>query len=294
MYNKEIPNLLKIIFYIGHIKNISKQKKQSPKSMKTKFKLIVTSIVFIGLINACKKEGPQGPAGENGTNGTNGTVDSLEPGGIKGTIMVYDQKGVLLSDASGVIVSLAGTNITTTTATNGKYTLTNIPIGTYKMKITKKGYDYVTQQTFITGNGTVIIPLQKLYELSSETIDSLLFSNYNTGTSSYEFKITLKNKSYSGPLTVTMPYSRTAGINACDTTKPMQYEFDDLTQVTSFKNGIGKLSISKANFDKFPGTTVYMKAFITNGQNKPMDYDTGLLYYTNFTKPSPEINFKTL
>src|SRR4051812_10340194 len=66
------------------------------------------------------------------------TYSGGEPGNVKGTVKLFDSNGVAISDASGVKISLEGTNYSTLSASNGSWELTNVPAGTYTSLVYSK------------------------------------------------------------------------------------------------------------------------------------------------------------
>lgn len=247
--------------------------------------LTLASILLLTLSFACKKEEKRQPS----------SGASTVPGAIKGIVKLYDESGTTLANASGITVSLLGTSITFTTPEDGKFMLSNIPAGTYNLKYSKKGYGYFIEQVLITGNGTLNLYTRELYQLSSETVHTLIYDGYDSTTTSYNFTVNLKPSSYTNTkLTIVFPFSPVAEVNITDPSIKIQYEQALRWPNVSFVNWIGKIKVPKACFNQFIKKTIYLKAFITIGNPTIMDPETGLYYYSNFTDVSPEISFKTL
>ncbi len=61
-------------------------------------------------------------------------------GNITGVIRVYDNDGKEMADAGGVIIKIEQSNVTTQSASNGKWTLDSIPFGTYDISFSKPGF----------------------------------------------------------------------------------------------------------------------------------------------------------
>jgi hypothetical protein len=77
------------------------------------------------------------------------------PGDIAGTLQVLDTNNAFLKDNSGVRVSLEGTSYSTISNSDGKWSLTNIPAGTYTIVFSKENYATQKEQNFsFSGNGT--------------------------------------------------------------------------------------------------------------------------------------------
>jgi len=81
-------------------------------------------------------------------------------GNIDGYVMDYQGMDMLLSGIynnplSGVVVKIEGASFSTTTDSNGHYSFSNVPQGTYALTFTKTGYGPARiSNVFITGNGT--------------------------------------------------------------------------------------------------------------------------------------------
>ena len=61
-------------------------------------------------------------------------------GNITGTIRLFDKDDIPLADASGLTVTIAQTNVSTTTNNQGKWSLDSIPFGTYDLILSKPGF----------------------------------------------------------------------------------------------------------------------------------------------------------
>jgi len=80
---------------------------------------------------------------------------SGSPGNIIGYVQVYDTNYKLISNFSGVKVSLEGAPYSTLSDASGKWQLSNVPAGTYGIVFSKDGYATQKQYDFeFTGNGT--------------------------------------------------------------------------------------------------------------------------------------------
>src|SRR5579871_1994205 len=97
-----------------------------------KAKAVFLSLSVIILISvSCTKQGPAGPAGPAGPSLT---------GAISGFVTLYDQYGEVMSNDSGVIVTVVGKNISAATNASGRYILTGLSTGSYDITYTKAGY----------------------------------------------------------------------------------------------------------------------------------------------------------
>ncbi|HZV13072.1 MAG TPA: carboxypeptidase regulatory-like domain-containing protein [Candidatus Kapabacteria bacterium] len=125
------------------------------------------------LIISCKgNDGAQGPAGPALT------------GSISGYTYLVDQNDSLLSNRSGVTVSLNGTNISATSDSTGKWTLNNVSTGVYEVTFSKSGYDsfVIPSQQFVGGGalylGDVYMAQKQTFGVISETAKDSLFNAY--------------------------------------------------------------------------------------------------------------------
>jgi hypothetical protein len=115
------------------------------------------------------------------------TYSTAEPGTIKGKVILHDTTNVLLTDASGVSVSLEGTKYTTLTAADGSWELDNVPAGTYaSLMYSKNGFptykSYVIPQygqsgaigAYIVGGGGTQYDLPKTLNQISYISDDIV------------------------------------------------------------------------------------------------------------------------
>jgi hypothetical protein len=95
-------------------------------------------------------------------------------GNITGVILLYDENRNQILDASGVIITLEGTLLTTVTSKNGSWLIKNVPAGIYNIKFTKDGFPTVMYYNIqFVGGGTLAINEQRLGHLPSINVTSL-------------------------------------------------------------------------------------------------------------------------
>ena len=107
----------------------------------------------------------------------NNTIVGTTPGNITGNVKIFDENGTALSDLSGAFISIKGTNYSTSSDANGKWTLANVEPGTFDFIFSKPGYDsLIIYGITFAGNGTLL--LNPSYALSSTYIFNI--DQFNT------------------------------------------------------------------------------------------------------------------
>ncbi len=115
-------------------------------------KIFIPLLTLIFIILSCEKE-------------SSPTITDVKPGNITGILDIYDS-----DDNGGANVSLKGTNISTTTNYEGRWTLTNVEPGVYDIIFSKPGYDTTEVYGFpFPGNGTMFCLYQEPYSYSTQT-----------------------------------------------------------------------------------------------------------------------------
>jgi len=249
--------------------------------------LIAILFLCIGLFYACQKEDKILPS------------DVMNSSALKGSIV-----GFVLAGGPGdsATVSLVGTSYTTTTSSSGRFELNDIPTGTYTIKCTKPGYDYAISQVLVTGNGTVSVGYMSLYLLPTDRVISLVHAGLDASDSSYLFTVTLKgNHSSAFRSNLIFAFSDKAKVNMLGDGGPIQYKgyitWDALilNMVFPLNNPVLQFKITKKEWRQHIaydiGSRMYLKAFFVAGNNRYLDTDTGLYFWTNYSLPSEEINF---
>lgn len=90
-------------------------------------KQIVSLFLCCILLISCKKDSPP----------------PIPNGDISGTLQTFDDRLTALTDAGGFVVTLsnpAGSNMTTTTDANGRFTFVGVPYDSYELSFLKSGY----------------------------------------------------------------------------------------------------------------------------------------------------------
>lgn len=95
-------------------------------------------------------------------------------GSLVGRVELYDKVGHPLSDHSGAVVTVEGTDHTATSDAQGDWELKDLPAGTYVLSITKSGFTTVKEfGVAFVGGGTDYLPRYYLAELPTYRISNL-------------------------------------------------------------------------------------------------------------------------
>ena len=95
-------------------------------------------------------------------------------GSLVGRVELYDKVGHPLSDHSGAVVTVEGTDHTATSDAQGYWELKDLPAGTYVLSITKSGFTTVKEfGVAFVGGGTDYLPKYVLAELPAYRISNL-------------------------------------------------------------------------------------------------------------------------
>jgi len=98
------------------------QKKNSSPLLRPLLALFLILFVF-----ACSDDDPGTPAEDSGV------------GAIQGFVFLHDQYGIPVGNEE-MVISITGTSYTSTTASNGDYVFTSVPVGTYELVFEKAGF----------------------------------------------------------------------------------------------------------------------------------------------------------
>jgi len=98
---------------------------------------------------------------------------------VKGVVALFDSTGARVPNATGVTVSIDSTTFTTTTDSDGNYTINNVAQGEYTITCSKTGYSTykATNQFVLVEYSTTNIPPVYLYAPSIVTITNLTVQN---------------------------------------------------------------------------------------------------------------------
>lgn len=127
-------------------------------------------------------------------------------GNIVGFVNLIDERGNEVDDKSGINVSMEGISSSADTNEDGRFELTDVPVGTYNLLFDKPGYGVNKRFSyqFIGGNVPALLPATTMYEQPKTEIKSLdiTFDNNminilgkTTETDRYSFEIFINDSS---------------------------------------------------------------------------------------------------
>ena len=134
------------------------------------FKKAKLLLIFYILVNILMV----GCKGDKGDVGLTGPQGPILTGNISGFVELHSKDFLRYSDNSGVEVSVEGTNISTTTDINGRWTLSNLSTGTYNIVFTKTGFGNIKKIGYqFAGGGTAYLDKIILVQKPSIKITSI-------------------------------------------------------------------------------------------------------------------------
>lgn len=113
---------------------------------RTRFFTFIRSIIAIMPILFTNCEGPSGPTGQTGP------PSPVLTGTISGFVYLADPD-TIYADHRGIEIQIENTTFTTSTDSNGRWSIDELPTGTYNILISKNGFGYFkyTSVQFIGG-----------------------------------------------------------------------------------------------------------------------------------------------
>lgn len=243
-------------------------------------KLIFTAVIAILLFSKCAKDGDTGPDGATGPAGPSLTGD------FSGFINLYDVNGVKLTDHSGVVVSVEGKDISTTTTSDGHYKLTGISTGTYNIVYTKAGYAVRKLVTYqFIGGGEVYYGINYMYQIPAMTV-----TNLTSAPSTITPGLTVISGTLSGELPTSERYVRIF-VNSGSTVSsdPSKFLYTSstyaLSSMTSFQ-----INITSSNLNLVGIASGQAISIVAYGESRTStsyaDINTGRYVYTSIN-PTP-------
>ena len=226
--------------------------------------LLISALAIVAIaFTSCTKEGPEGPAGK----------DATLKGSIIGYVKLYDEFGKEITDKSGVNVTIDGASpaVTATTDATGKFTVNNLPTGTYDIIVSKTGYATDKSMGFPFVGG--VKPIYENYNLSqiSNTVvselDTLLKEEWGNVRTYLTYKLT-------NPNAVNKKVRFRLFMSTDPNVSSTNYILNTTYGVDKVGNGESSFYV---NYDEFPvGTKIYMVAYGESENYSTLyDYATG-------------------
>ena len=246
-----------------------------------KIKLFIIMLVFISAVIGCKKEDPN-PAG------------NLLTGDLIGYTYLYDEHKIREADNSGIIVSIDGTSISTTTGIDGRWILKNLHLGTYTFVMSKPDFGTIKNvgKEFV-GNGQSYYGTSNLYTIPKYTIDGINDSVTYTINSIYTAGTIIVYGTFTQGDPLTYAYFRLfAGKNPDVSSDPSK------NFCTIIGDVLGNLGLTQFylflqtrtlnNFGIVSGDTIYIVVYADSYTSSAyIDLNTGRYFYPNLNpKPS--------
>jgi hypothetical protein len=202
---------------------------------------------------------------------------------ISGSVNLYDE-GVTQIDNDGMTVKVEGTSILTTTDVDGKFTLVDVPFGTYTLVYEKSGYGTFKRFNVEHKDGSTFIPdAPSLGQKSTTTVTNL------TVSSSASFPVILgatTNPSGSQGDTRYIRYFFSTDSNISSD------NYENVLETRPAQINPSNLNLSQASLDALgftSGTTVYVKCYGESfWSNQYDDPDLGTTVFPNLNSNTAE------
>jgi len=240
--------------------------------MNISYKNVFALLIALSFLCRCTKKadgiiGPTGPAGANGADGKN------KASAITGYVNLFDQYGEPDSSNGGVNVSAQSGDsiINAISDITGKFSLPNLPIGSYDLHFKKNGFDslkvYVTHSG---GDEDKFIGIVRLNESLTTSITSEPFSFYNSIFPNDTNLVLQVFINFSGPPTSSFTrrdfnlyFSRSVSVSS------QNYDVSVTSIGSSETNNSNQYTISEylenfinQGFHYAKGDTVYVKTYV--------------------------------
>ncbi len=210
--------------------------------------------------------GPQGPPGQSLT------------GDMSGFVYLYDYNLRRLTDHSGVLIQLEGTQLQAITGTNGKWTLANVPAGTYTISFSKSGYgtEKVISYPFV-GGGRTYLGEQSLQQVPLYYVANLTsISSGGSVSVSGNFVGTLPQSPFNRSAVLFL--GRTSSVSSAPATYSGVTTANAYFDSLSFRTELDSSSFRYWGFQA--GSTAYIAAYGGYTWGGYPDTATGRYYYT--------------
>jgi len=230
-------------------------------------------------IAGCKKpkDGATGPAGATGPNGP-----SLS-GTLEGYVDLFDQYGSLMSNASGVYITIAGKTGTDSTSAGGMFTK-SLSTGTYELDLAKTGYGSlkVPSLNFVGGGTQYIAGHLQLTQPASFSLSTATSATVTVGGASAVSVTVTPSSTDTKARKVICFLSTSSSVSYA----PSSYVGTVLINIpANATTGSGNITTAVANsIGITTGTTMYVAAYpisVSNGASTYGDIATGKTVYNN-------------
>ena len=222
-------------------------------------KKIFLIVVISQLLYSC--------GGSVGSTGISNVAEQPLPTAIiQGSVVLYNEEGGIVSNASGVTVSIDSTTYTTTTDSAGVYVLKNVPQEEYTITYSKSGYSTYKNinVSIVSGKASITYPPVSLYAPSPTYITNLAVAPYNGASGAYNFYGIVNP-----PGTMAFPKNVAIFMSLSNTVSPSN--FMAFVQATADSS---VLNVNSNLYNYFAsGSTVYMKAY-------------GITTFNSYTNPA--------
>jgi len=272
-------------------------------------------LLLFAVVSCTKEQGVPGPTGPQGPAGANGQSAASDTQSITGTVVVYSEFSKVLTDGSGVVVTLSSgsqTHLDTTDAA-GNYNFPGIPTGTYDLTFQRTGYG--TMKFFGLshfGGGTQptqVLPIDLLQIPAKTAPDTLFLASNSYGQAVFTLRLDTSSLQYTqlnSNMLVFIAKNRVGNPN----------DYDVVINQNTFPDGVGGYTVNyyKYGLQSNPaaaisiGDTLYAVAYTynrnngtTNGSSQSwgdlgsgsyyIDPQTGKTVNPNLSKPSNIVKF---
>jgi hypothetical protein len=209
------------------------------------------------------------------------TQTYIQTGSIVGYVTLYDENGNLISDKSGVNISISGwPSFDATTNGSGRFELDNVPTGTYNISFTKDGFSETKRvgYEFVGGENPVIIT-QVLAKPTSVIVKSIsLIGDSITNEVHANIQLSYLYNGSTGYVRLFFGLS--------DKVTNLNYDY---TNLVTFLFGV-ESATALLNPNYTSGTKVYIIAYgAPNYYSSYIDINTGTTIYPSLNLNAPQI-----
>lgn len=217
-----------------------------------------------------------------GCKGETGPAGPTLKGNLTGNVRLIDSAGVRMNENSGVVITVEEKSLSSTTNSQGIWTLNDLSTGTYTVTIAKSGFDsYKFYGYQFVGGGTAQLGQVYLHQLPSYKIQ-----NISVGTSAFDKNIIVSgNITSSHNQTIILFLGKTVSVSNAPNNN-IYYAFVYTGASNSFTSYINSSSLYPYGISS--GDKIYIVAYPTTngGWNAYTDPTTGKDVVTSIS-PTP-------